>query len=110
MIASICILVTRPTGEESSTLGVRTVYASHMGGIEARILFLEDGVYNVLRNTGYNTDMLEKFINEGGKVYCVRCHLGERGLSEKGLIDGVILLSDENVSEILGECEAVMSF
>ena len=110
MIGSICILVRRPKGEESSTLGVRTAWATHMGAIDTKILFLEDGVFNLLQNPGYHTDMLKKFIDEGGKAYCVQSHLHERGLPEVGVLQGVALVSDEDVPEMLEECDAVATF
>ncbi|MBW2061619.1 MAG: DsrE family protein [Deltaproteobacteria bacterium] len=110
MIASMCVIIMRPQGEEVSTLGIRTAWANYSGAIDSNILFLEDGVYNALNNRGYNSDLLKDFIKEGGKAYCYQKSLKERGLPTANLMDGIEVISEEEVAELIEEAESTATF
>ena len=110
MIGSLLVVVRRPKGEEFSTLGIRTAWATHAAAIETKLLYIEDGVYNLIESPGYNTEMLKKFIGEGGAVYALRSHMEERGLTGEGFVQGVEIIPPEDVPDLVEECEASTIF
>ena len=110
MIGSFCIIVRRPKGEERSTLGIRTAWATQAGALETKMLFIEDGVYNLLKNPGYNTELLQNFIKEGGLVYAVSSYLEERRLLPERLLEGVQVIPEEEIPDLILECDACSTF
>ena len=110
MIGSICVIVRRPMGEELSAMGIRTAWATFAAAIDSNLLFIDDGVYNALGNKGYNTSMIKDYLAEGGKVYCLEKSIAERGLLEENLVDGIEIVSDEDVAEIIEEAESSAIF
>ena len=110
MIDSICIIVKRAAGEESSTLGIRTSYATLMSALETKLLFVGDGIHNLRETPGYNNSMLKEVLKEDGEVYCSRESLEKRGLLEKDLLEGVRIIPEEEVAAIIEECESVAVF
>jgi sulfur relay (sulfurtransferase) DsrF/TusC family protein len=106
VITSICVIVRRPKGNELSTLGIRTAWATLMGGMDARLVYVEDGVYNLLPHPGYNTAMLQDYVKEGGPVYAAKRHVEERGLNPEDFVEGVELISDEEVAELVADCQS----
>lgn len=110
MIDSICIIVKRPMGEESSTLGIRTSYATLMSALETKLFFMSDGVYNLLETAGYNTFMLKEVIKEEGEVICLGESLESRGLSGKDLIEGVRIVREGDVPGIIEDCQSLAVF
>jgi len=110
MIGSLCVIVRRPKGEELSTLGIRTAWATHMAAIDTKLLYVGDGVYNLLPHPGYNTQMLLSYLKEGGAAYAVQSHLAERGLGVEELVEGVEVVADAEVADLVAECEASTTF
>jgi len=110
MIGSICIIVRRPKGEERSTLGIRTAWAAQAGAFETKMLFIEDGVYNLLNNPGYNTELLQNFIKEDGSVYTISTYLQERGLSAEQLLEGIQVIPEEEVPGLIMNCDVCTAF
>ena len=110
MIDSTCVIVRRPPGEEASSLGIRTAYATLMSAIDTKTLFVDDGIYNLLSNKGYNAQMIREVVSAEGEVYCTREGIGMRGLSEEDLVEGVNIISEEEVARIIEECESVAVF
>lgn len=110
MINSICIIVRKPKGEEQSTLGIRTAWAAHASAFDTNILFVEDGCYNVLNSTGYNTEMIKTYIKENGKICVPESCIKDRGLSERDFLNGIQVLSEWEVRELIQECDAVATF
>lgn len=110
MIDSICIIVKRPMGEEASTLGIRTSYATLMSSLETKLLFVGDGIYNLREAPGYNSTMLKEVLKEEGAVYCSAKSLENRGLVEGDLLEGVKVIPEEEVAAIIEECESVAVF
>ena len=110
MIDSTCVIVRRPPGEEASSLGIRTAYATLMSAIDTKTLFIDDGIYNLLSDKGYNADMLREIIGAEGDVYCTRESMKVRGFSEEDLVEGVNMISEEEVARIIEECESVAMF
>ena len=110
MIDSICIIVKRPMGEEASTLGIRTSYATLMSALETKLLFVGDGIHNLRETPGYNSAMLKEVLKEEGEVYCSRKSLEDRGLTERDLLEGIKIIPEEEVAAIIEECESVAVF
>jgi len=110
MIDSICIIVKRPPGEEKSTLGLRASYATLMSAIDTKLLFIEEGVYGLLKNTGYNAEMLRDFIKEDGEVYCTQGSLDDKGLGQDDIVSGVRIIPEKEVAEIIEESNSVAMF
>jgi sulfur relay protein TusB/DsrH len=110
MINSICVVIKRPQGEEKSTLGLRMAWATYMAGFEVNILFIQDGVYNLLGNPGYNSDMLQNFVKSGGHVYALQSSLEERGLTVGDLKKGFELIVDETVANLICDFDGVVNF
>ena len=110
MIDSICVIVKRPPGDEHSTLGVRTCYATLMSSMESKLLFMGQGIYNLLENPGYNTVMLKEIVKEEGEVWCIEEDLKGLGLSRDRLIDGVRVVAEGEVPEIVEGCQSVAVF
>ncbi len=110
MINSILITVERPHGEEKAALGIRMAWASHSGGHEAQLLFMGDGVYNLLKNKGYNPYLLNRFIEAEGEVFCLESSLKAAGLSPDRLIDGVEVIDEARVAEMVADADAIAGF
>ena len=110
MIDSICIIVKGPMGEEATTLGIRTSYATLMSALETKLFFVGDGIHNLRETSGYNSTMLKEVLKEEGEVYCSRESLENRGLLEGDLLKGVKIIPDEEVAAIIEECESVAVF
>jgi len=110
MIGILCIIIRRPKGQEVSTSGIRTAWASYTSALDASILLIEDGVFNGLDNPGYNTEMLKDFISQNGKVYCYRRDMEERGLTASDLLDRIEVVEEERVAEIVSESEGTVTF
>ncbi|MBN2062117.1 MAG: DsrE family protein [Deltaproteobacteria bacterium] len=110
MIDSICIIVKRPMGQEASILGTRTSYATLMSALETRLLFIDDGVFNLLETTGYNTAMLKEIIKQEGIIFCLSNSLNSRGLSGEDIIEGVKIVHEEDVPGIIEECQSLAFF
>ena len=110
MIGNLCVIIRRPCGEEVSTSGIRTAWATHAASLEASILLIEDGVFNGLDNPGYNGSLLKDFMGQSGKVYCHRKDLLERGLLEEDILNGVELVDTESVAEIVSASDGMLTF
>ncbi|QJB56771.1 DsrE family protein [Pseudodesulfovibrio sp. zrk46] len=110
MINSICLVVSKPLGVEVGTLGVRTAWATHEKGFEAKLVYVEEGVWNLTNNPGYHNSLLSDLIEADGEVFTVREHLEKRGISEDDLLDGVEVISAEEVAELCEDVETVNYF
>ncbi|MHB1132346.1 MAG: DsrH/TusB family sulfur metabolism protein [Chloroflexota bacterium] len=110
MITSLCIVVQRPKGDELSTLALRAAWAALSSAIDVKVVCVEDGVYNLLPNPGYNSAMLADYVKEGGPVYGLRRDVEARGLDEAQFVEGVELISEAEVAELIADCEASTVF
>lgn len=110
MIGNLCVILTKPQGMEYSTVAIRTAYTTYAGGADSSLVLVEDGVYNALQNEGYNQSMLKRFIDEEGPVYCLRSSLEERRLSEDRIVEGIKIVSSEEVAGLIQESDGVARF
>jgi len=110
MIGTVCVMIRRPKGEEVSTHGIRTAWAMCSSGLEAHVLLVDDGVFNGLDNPGYNTELMKDFLKEGGRVYCHGKAAEERGLAQEQLLEGIEIIEDDRIAEIIRETEGTLTF
>jgi len=110
MIGSACLIITRPKGEEISTHGIRTAWAMFASAIESHLLFLDDGVFSALGNPCYDTQLMRDYLREGGVASCCREDLESRGLTEEQLIEGINVIDQDQIPEIIENNEGVLTF
>lgn len=111
MLDSCSVIIRKALGSEQAVLGVRAAWAMMgNGGLEVKVLLMGEGVYSALGRGGYVRGMFERFIAEDGKVYAISEDLAERGISEGSLPSGVELVPAAEVSELVLDSGAVMTF
>lgn len=110
MIQTVCMMIRKPKGEELSTLGIRTTWAMCASAFEAQILLLGDGVFNGLDNPGYNTELLRDFLKEGGRVYCHGKAMEKAGLEQEQFLEGIEVIGDGRIAEIVREADGTLTF
>lgn len=110
MINSACFIVSKPLGVELSALGIRTAWACHQGGFEAKLLYVEEGVWCLTGSPGYQTSMLKDFLGADGEVFVTREDLERRGLAEDDLLEGVAVIEAGDVAAICEDCDTVNYF
>jgi len=110
VIDSICIIITKPQGEEKALLGVLTSWASMISTLDVRILCLEEGVYNLVRCASYSTCLIKDFLKERGRVYCLKNDIHEKEINQGMLLEGVHLLEETEVSQLIDSCQSTAIF
>ena len=110
MINSICVVIMRPQGEEKSALGLRMAWAAHAGGFETTLLFIDDGVCNLLARDCYNRVMIDKLTNEKARLCCLSSSLDSRNLDLMEIPSNVQKIDDEMAAEIITTADAVAVF
>jgi tRNA 2-thiouridine synthesizing protein C len=107
-----------PYGSVYSAEGYRAIMALGVFEMEVRVVFLDDGVYVLLK--GQDPSQLEmKPLGDGfpmlsefdvDQFYVHAPSLAERGLSADDLVIGAELLDDAGISDIIQEGDAVLPF
>lgn len=110
MIDSICIIISKPQGDERALLGILFSWATLMAAAETKVLCIDEGVFNLIESRSESSKLLKKFISEKGDISCPRTSLLERGLKETLLFDGVNLLDEEEVPSLISSCESTAYF
>lgn len=111
MLSTINVVVRKAPGLEPAVLGLRAAYAMLAnGGFETRLIYMGDGVFNLLGLPGYMGGLLERFQEEGGMVCVLESSLEERGLSADDLLKGTEILDGEAAAEMIQEAEATTTF
>jgi len=111
MLHSMNVIVRKAPGDEAAILGLRTAWAvMSNGGLETQLLYINDGVFNLLGVPGYIGGLLERFIEEGGSVHALRESLDERGLSDADLVSGVNIVERDDVPDIIQDSDATATF
>lgn len=111
MLDSCSIIIRKPLGHEYAALGIRAAWAMLTNaGLEIKVILLGDGVYSALAKDGYVKDMFERFMGEDGAVYAVKEDLTERGLAKDNLPGGIEVIAALEVSEIVMDTDAIMTF
>ena len=111
MLSTINVVVRKAPGQEAAVLGLRAAWAMLTnGGLDVRLLYMGDGVFNLLGLPGYAGDLLQRFRTEGGTVHALEQSLEERGLSPEALVEGVEVISAEDVAELVQDAEATTAY
>jgi tRNA 2-thiouridine synthesizing protein C len=111
MLSTVNVVVRKAPGLEPAVLGLRAAYSMLAnGGFETRILYMGDGVFNLLSVPGYVGGLLERFRDEGGMVCALETSMEERGLSEDDVIKGVEIVDNEAAAEMIQEADATTTF
>ena len=111
MLQSMNVVVRKAPGEEAAVLGLRAAWAvMSSGGLETQLVYMEDGVFNLLGVPGYIGELLGRFIEEGGEVSALRDSIDERGLSEKDFIKGVKIVDKGDVADMVQDADATATF
>ena len=111
MLHSMNVVVRKAPGDEAAILGLRAAWAVMSGGgLDTQLVYMNDGVFNLLGVPGYAGGLLERFIEEGGGVSVLRDSMEERGLSEKDFIKGVNVVDKDDVADMVQDADATATF
>lgn len=111
MLHSANVIVRTPPGEEAAVLGLRAAWAvMSNGGLDTRLVYMGDGVFNLLNLPGYAGTLLERFVSEGGGVSVLDKSLEERGLTEDDLIEGVSVVDADEIAGLVQDHDATVTF
>ncbi|MBI4806576.1 MAG: DsrE family protein [Desulfovibrio sp.] len=111
MLHSMNVVVRKAPGEEAAVLGLRAAWAvMSSGGLDTQLVYMNDGVFNLLGVPGYIGDLLGRFIEEGGEVSVLRDSMVEFGLTEKDFIEGVKVVDKEDVADMVQDADATATF
>jgi len=111
MLHSLNVIVRKAPGDEAAVLGLRTAWAVMSGGgLETRLVYLDDGVFNLTGVPGYIGGLLERFIEEGGVVNVPREHLEARGLSGDDCVEGVEVVDGSDIPDFIQDADATATF
>jgi sulfur relay (sulfurtransferase) DsrF/TusC family protein len=105
------VVVRKAPGEEAAILGLRAAWAVlSSGGLDTQLVYMSDGVFNLLGVPGYVGGLLERFIEEGGGVNVLRDCIEERGFSEKDFIAGVKVVDKDDIADMVQDADATATF
>ncbi len=112
MINNVGIIVRRPVGDERATLGIRTAYATQVGGYPTCLVLLEDGVYCLVGALPeYDRNMINMFQENEGRLACLGESLEARGISpEKLSFSGVEILDRDDLAELAEDSDSLNLF
>lgn len=111
MLHSMNVIVRKAPGDEAAILGLRAAWAvMSNGGMDTNLLYINDGIFNLLGVPGYIGGLLERFIEEGGNVSAMRESLEERGLSQSDLIEGVTIIDKADIADAIQDADATINF
>lgn len=107
MINSLCVIIKQPGGLERSTLGLREAAAADRYALEIKILFIDDGVYNLLNRQGYNAALIQNLLQADVEIFCIEESLRERGLTHDSLPRNINIIPEKTVADLISDCDAV---
>ena len=111
MISSCAVIIRKPYAQEEATLGIRAAWAMHSaGGVDVTLILMGDGVFSVLGKSGYIPSLYEQFISQDGAVYAVKEDLASRNVDEALLPSNIAVLPAAEVSALVQDLDAIMSF
>lgn len=118
MASSILVLITRaPYGLEEAFAGLRLALAMGVNGLRTSVVMMEDGVYNavgtqrpdILRMPS-NADATKELYDFDVQVHVVREDLAERNIPEKGLFEGLKVISRDELKKLAAEHDVATTF
>lgn len=121
MDESLCILVRRtPYGTTHAAEAFRHLAGALNSGLKVTAVLVDNGIYTAKDNqeaTAFGwTSLSESLISlrpgrrKDAKVYVHHPSLKSRGLENKKLIEGIELIDDKKLAELLGASHFVMLF
>jgi tRNA 2-thiouridine synthesizing protein C len=111
MLSTINVIVRKAPGEEQAVLGLRTAWAMiNSGGFDVQLIYMGDGVYNLLGVSGYIGTLLGQVAKESGMLFAHAGSLRERGIAEDALVPGIELLEDEDLAEKVADADATTTY
>jgi sulfur relay (sulfurtransferase) DsrF/TusC family protein len=118
MADSTLVIVTRaPYGLEDAFAGLRLALAMAVNGMKTSALLVEDGVYNALASQKAdavkmpsNMDATKELYDFDVPVYVVSEDLAERGISETALFEGLTVIPESKVKELVEGHSVVTTF
>ena len=128
MITSLGIVVRRgPYGSINAGEAIRHAGGGITHGVATTLIFLEDGVYVAVANqdgsrigfTSLAAPLAQYGKQQGASASGLSLHgrvvvhgpsLAARGLREDGLVEGVEVVDDAALADLLGSCDAVLTY
>lgn len=122
MNESLCILVRRaPYGTIHTAEAFRHLVGAMNAGLKVATILVDDGIYMAKNNQKTQTfgwtsfsESLASFLNtamgKDTKVYVHDSSLKARGMEKENLIEGIELIDDKKLAELLSASHSVMLF
>jgi len=111
MLHSMNVVVRKAPGDEAAILGLRAAWSvMSNGGLDTQLVYINDGVFNLRGVPGYIGGLLERFIEEGGTVSVLRDSLEQRGLTQDDLVDGVTVVDQDDIADLVQDADATVTF
>lgn len=120
MIQSVMTIVTKPPyGCEDAFAGLRFALSQIAAGSleKSDTLLMEDGVYNAVlsqKTEGIgmpsNLEATKDLLDLDGTVYCVKEHLEERKLTPDMLLEGMKVISRNDLAALIIEYDVFTTF
>ena len=112
MINNVAVMVRRPVGDERATLGLRTAYATQVGGYPTSLVLLDDGVFCLVGALPeYDRNMINLFLENEGRLACFKESLEARGISPGELsIQDVEILDQDGLAELAEDADSLNLF
>jgi sulfur relay protein TusC/DsrF len=118
MAQSILFLITRaPYGVEEAFAGLRMALAFAVNGVKTSVVMMEDGVYNAVAGQKAevlkmpsNADATKELFDFEAQVHVVREDLKERGVAEDALLEGVKVISRDNLRKLVIDHDVLTTF
>src|SRR5512137_1947590 len=118
MASSTLVLITKaPYGLEEAFAGLRLALAMSVNGMKTSVVMLEDGIYNAVGTQKpeavrmpSNIDATKELYDFDVPVYVIKEDLGARGIPETKIFDGLRLVPEAKIKEIVAEHDLVTTF
>lgn len=115
MVNSICVIIRHPPyGREDAYAGIRNAIVTQQNGLPTTLVFCGPGIWNLAgdQRSGSiempsNAAALSDFFVVGGKVYVDTVSLKEHDLSIDDLMEGVQVVSCEELAETILDHDVV---
>lgn len=118
MAESTLVIVTRPPyGLEEAFAGLRLALAMSVNGMKTSVILAEDGVYNALASQKAeavrmpsNMEATKELYDFDVPVYVVKEDLEERGVPESALFEGLTIVPESRIRELVEEHSVTTTF
>lgn len=118
VVSSICVLIRKaPYGTEDAFAGLRLGLATIANGMETKVILMEDGVLSAVKHQNPEKigmpsiiDTINDLLSLEVKIYCVEEHLRGRDIHKEDLMEDMVFITEEEISNIILDCDGVASF